>query len=210
MKADGSSVRRLTYSGGYAPAWSPDGRQILFVRGLDGEDVLCVMNADGSNVAVLAEGMRDPSWSPDGKRIACHSRSNNIHVMDADGSGLKRLTDDFVSTHARWSPDSTKLAFQSRRTGYYQGCLMNANGSSQTRISDYPAHETHFSWSPDGTRILFNSSRGRGDDEDLYLMEYHEDAEGNPIVSQPHVILDDDTSDNDDTSDIYATWGARR
>ena len=62
-----------------------------------------------------------PSWSPDGGRIAFDSlRDGNgeIYVMNADGSGQTRLTDDpGFDGSASWSPDGSRIAFQSFRDG---------------------------------------------------------------------------------------------
>jgi hypothetical protein len=55
------------------PEYSPDGTKILFIAGSGYIGQLAVMNADGSNVRMLADHNYDiyssPSWSPDGKWI---------------------------------------------------------------------------------------------------------------------------------------------
>jgi TolB protein len=51
MNADGSGKRRLTRNSAndYHPAWSPDGRRVVFVRARpEGDEAIYVMNADGS------------------------------------------------------------------------------------------------------------------------------------------------------------------
>ena len=56
-----------------APAWSPDGRTIVFVSWRDGNGEVYAMDADGSTPRNLtrnpAKDVR-PAWSPDGRRIA--------------------------------------------------------------------------------------------------------------------------------------------
>jgi TolB protein len=105
--ADGRDDRSLTdpqsaHDG--SPAWSPDGRDIVFVRGSatsedDGHPIdprLWIMHADGTaqrklTRAAMAEDL--PAWSPDGKRIAFTRGSyGDVYVVRRDGSHPVRLT----------------------------------------------------------------------------------------------------------------------
>tara|TARA_Y100000817_G_scaffold294564_1_gene268568 strand:+ start:354 stop:1253 length:900 start_codon:yes stop_codon:yes gene_type:complete len=107
-----------------------------------------------------------PAWSPDGTKIAFATlrhydddgceRCIEIYSMNIDGSGLTRLTDSsslslipFVITEVnrqqkkpRWSPDGTKIAFESYRTNKWEIYVMDADGSNQTQITTY-AGETY-------------------------------------------------------------------
>ena len=119
MKPDGSKQTRLTRSAeeDRGPSWSPDGSKILFERGRPRD--IYVMSADGTGETRLtADPAWDfvPQWSPDGSLIAFvrvipgpgdspHGGDEEIFVMNADGSGVKRLTDSLGVDYAPlWRP----------------------------------------------------------------------------------------------------------
>jgi Tol biopolymer transport system component len=85
-----------------------------------------------------------------------------IYVMNADGSGQTQLTyNDAFDGYPAWSPDRTKIAFQSDRE-WANGAIyvMNADGTDQHSITTSPGyHEGQPAWSPDGTKIAFVSDR---------------------------------------------------
>src|SRR5437660_7155002 len=189
MSADGSGLRQLTNSAGSGTdfvAWSPDGRKILFQR-----DGIYVMNADGSGVHNLTnDGAVNRfvpganAWSPDGSKIAFKSdrdggvdHSFQIYVMNADGSGVRRLTNIGVSQLqtccATWSPDGARIAFVSTGDIY----AINADGSALHNLTNNPRDYWFPKWSPDGTKILFYSNPPNGL-LDLYVMN----ADGTGLV----------------------------
>ena len=109
-----------------APAWSPDGRTIVFVSWRDGNGEVYAMDADGSGPRNLTQNpAKDvrPAWSPDGRSIAFVSRRDSqseIYVMNADGSGKRNLTRDRANDdYPTWSPDGRRIAFL-RATGQLQ------------------------------------------------------------------------------------------
>jgi uncharacterized repeat protein (TIGR01451 family) len=182
MDADGSDQKLLT-SFGYSPAWSPDGTRIVFACG-----GICVMNADGSDRTQLTSGLDDyPSWSPDGTTIAFERFADtgggfggsDIYVMNADGSGQTRLTDggaSFLNEAPDWSPDGTKIAFETTRDGRGEIYVMNPDGSDVTRVTfsggnEFPA------WSPDGTKIAFDGGASVADST-IHVM----DADGSGVT----------------------------
>lgn len=83
-----------------------------------------------------------------------------ICVMNADGSNLKRLTNDLtMDCNPASSPNGSKIAFQSNRDGNYEIYVMNVNGGDLTRLTAHPGSDWHPVWSPDGSKIAFQSTR---------------------------------------------------
>jgi len=118
----------------------------------------------------------DPAWSPDGSRIAyVTDRDGNaeLYVMNADGSGARRLTNT-IATEASpaWTPDG-RIVFASNASGTGTGTfhiwIMNADGSGARQLTDGPYSDFQPAVSPDGKTIAFASDRDR--DYNIYLMD---------------------------------------
>jgi TolB protein len=172
MNADGSGQENLTRqpASDSHPSWSPDGRKLGFVSRRDGNAEIYVMNADGSGLRNLTRTPTDdlgPAWSPDGRAIAfvkkkcvpnprdtrCGwSYETYLYVVNADGSGLRRLTKNQGHVfnakifNASWSADG--------KTIRYAGYLVYADGSGSAK--QLPRNVPIVGvWSPDGQRIAY-------------------------------------------------------
>lgn len=77
--------------------------------------------------------------------------------MNADGSGLLRLTDNPGPDVApAWAPDGQGVAFVAEAEGVEQLFLMRPDGAERRQITSLPAGARWPTWSPDGTRVAFD------------------------------------------------------
>lgn len=69
--------------------------------------------------------------------------------MDADGGNLTHLTDAPAFEYASvWSPDGTRIVFQSSLEGTSEIYRMNADGGGLTNLTNNPADDRSPAWSP--------------------------------------------------------------
>jgi TolB protein len=142
---------------------------ILFTGDDRGTLDLYSVGADGSGVRQLTSDPQaewSPSASPDGRRIAftrdtgetCghvfYAQGDEIYVMDADGSGVTRLTDNcpHADYEPAWSPSGQRLAF------VHDGDIwtMKADGTDRVALTCTDEYgDSEPDWSPDGSLIAF-------------------------------------------------------
>lgn len=138
---------------------APD--RIAFTRLADSGSSVATIDPATGRVRTLAAGRgrfdSEPAWSPDGRRLA-FARSTDgrrrlrLHVMRADGSGVRRITDGRFDDRPAWSPDGRWIAFQST-TGIR---LVRPDGTGARRLPGSGAGDARPAWSPGG-RISFTT-----------------------------------------------------
>ena len=181
MNPDGSQQVNLTQhpAEDYGPAWSPNGKQILFSSNRT-EDLfdLYLMNADGTKVRKVFKDnqyRRDPAWSTDGKHIVYAQAAKRkavlpdgtllaptaeltLYIATPNGTSVEKLTKGFDPS---WSPDGDEIVYV-------------VTGLDHTPLGVYDvATRTHKvlnpnelpwtmspAWSPQGEKIAFAKLHG--------------------------------------------------
>lgn len=121
---------------------------IAYTRVVDGEDdPLCLINTDGTGFTKMDTGASmalEAAWSPDGRKLAYVESGAEIHwgttilwIINADGSGKKKLADGMMPT---WSPDGKQLAFNNFIMDASGGAaplyVINADGTHRKNLGE--------------------------------------------------------------------------
>jgi WD40 repeat protein len=128
-----------------------------------------------------------------GGRIAfVSSRDGNseIYVVNADGTGLTRLTDDpAVDAYPAWSPDGSRIAFSSTRDGHYNIYVMNADGTGVTQLTTSTGSVRSQAPAWCGTKIAYMSDDYLGSFPDVYVM--NDDGSGQTRLTLDNAAFDE-------------------
>jgi TolB protein len=159
------------------PAWSRDGRRLVFIGGtnragerdISGNDALYVSSADGSHTRRVTSGRwreAGPAWSPDSRRIvftraAVRGSGSSLWTVAASGGRARRLTYGNVDLEPSWSPDGRWIAFLRVDARTYQSALwtVRPDGSGLHRILPGLKNGSEPVWSPRGDRLLLEDGR---------------------------------------------------
>ncbi len=174
-------VRRLTFGldGILSPSFSPDGNRLVFV-GLDGgRSDLFLTDVEGQKLERLTQDRfadRDPAWSPDGRYVAFTTdRGPRTNFRTLEFGDFKIATYDLETEQIRvlpgqsgknvnpqWSPDGTKIAFVSDRSGISNLFMVDVATAEAfqltnllTGVSGITESSPPITWSNNGKRLLF-------------------------------------------------------
>jgi dipeptidyl aminopeptidase/acylaminoacyl peptidase len=176
LSMNGGEAKRVTNlkNGVSLFRWSPDGTRLLVVSRIGPSDSRIGDSRDRSDVRHYKNSsykFNDTGWFDD--------RRTHLWVIDVKSGNAKQITsgDDWNDSDPQWSPDGTRIAFVSNRTGkeYDENrntdvWVINADGSGTlTKISDHDEADNQPRWSPDGKWIAFTGEVHDRDHPKIFL-----------------------------------------
>jgi TolB protein len=164
--------RRVSSGGGtnITPAFSPDGKTLVYASGLDGVDLLSmqVVGGEAARRVTVGRGSTNasPTFSPDGRRVAFTSNRTGhaeIYITDSDGADTELLTtsgfgDQLYRADPSWSPDGRFVAFSTQVEGRFQIATIALRDRSVKQHTIDGVNQDP-SWSPDARHLVFASTR---------------------------------------------------
>jgi dipeptidyl aminopeptidase/acylaminoacyl peptidase len=163
-RLDGSdrvSLGRATYLA--RASWSPDGARVAYTApsaNPNEADVL-VARIDGTETHRVATGFY-PAWAPTGERIvyvAGQYGKNELHLVDADGSGDVRLASGGVDYAPSWSSNELWLALVHQSPGEF-GSTLEVVAVDGSRVAAFHVTPNDYAWSPNGGAIAYSNASG--------------------------------------------------
>jgi Tol biopolymer transport system component len=153
--------------GAQAPAISRKGERLAFVTRLSDTNLWRAELGPDAKLRPITNSIQPdsgPQISPDGKWVAFRSiRSgfDEVWISSADGSNSRQLTSMNGPTtgSARWSPDGTKVVFDSRPDGNGDIFTVAVSGGAPVQVTREKSNDVLPSWSRDGRFIYFTSDR---------------------------------------------------
>ena len=201
---------------GWAPAWTEDGHEIVFLSPGQGLWRIGVSGSDTRSAEPARLPFGDsagwPAISRRGHRLAYSNesfRNSSIWRMAVpsgasarDGRIVGSFNRSFISSTQRdgapqFSPDGTRIAFVSERSGQNEIWVCNSDGSSPLQLTSLHGVTTP-RWSPDGSRIAFDSDAAG--EFDIWVIGADG---GKPVRMTPDPANDGDPSWSHDGRWIY-------
>jgi len=128
-----------------------------------------------------------------GEIVVTSTRSGRLQLYAAERANLaqlrKVLDDSSTASEPAYSPDGSRLAFVSTRDGQPEIYVMDADGTSPSRLTNAPGADGAPSFTADGRAVVFHSPRAG-----------HRQIFVQPITSSDAIQLTQEPSDNSQPS----------
>jgi Tol biopolymer transport system component len=180
VPVSGGRPRRLTSDGRSLDglAWTADGREIVFSSNRGGLWRLWRVAVSGGTpepVNGVGDGASSPAIAPRGNRLAYLHLRADANLWRTPGprwrgrrpapAQMKVIASSRTDGEGTFSPDGTRIAFASDRSGSAEVWISNSDGTNQVQLTSLKAAQLGSpSWSPDGRTIAFDARlEGHGD-----------------------------------------------
>ncbi|WP_392567113.1 Tol-Pal system beta propeller repeat protein TolB [Utexia brackfieldae] len=152
-----------------SPAWSPDGKKLVYVTFEGGHSSLVMKTLETGaleTIAAFPQHNGAPAFSPDGRKLAfalSKDGSLNIYVMDMQTRNITRVTSGRSNdTEPSWMPDNQTLVYTSDQAGRPQLYTININGGTPQRLTWDGLQNQDPSVSPDGRFVAMITTTPNG------------------------------------------------
>lgn len=171
IPTDGGSVRRLTFDNRYTAAhgWSADGKQIVFSTNRSGRLELWRIDSSGGSAVragLAGEGANFLAIARQGRRLAYSQWFADVNIWRVELSPERHPDRPIIAStrsdiSPAFSPDGSRVAFRSDRSGATEIWIARADGSDQQQLTSFGGPMTGSpAWSPDGSTLAFDSRPG--------------------------------------------------
>ncbi|HLW51810.1 MAG TPA: protein kinase [Candidatus Angelobacter sp.] len=175
-----ATLSQVTFAGGVEeyPAWSPDGKELLYSRDVRGTHKIFRKDLASGQDSQLTSGDFDelqPAWSPDGKRVAfVRAQQPGVKLQPGDVFGSFQDGDVWMldlgpnkesklvekAFNPAFSPDGKRLAVDASWAGPRRIWVLDSEGHNPQQVTTDTSEEAaHIApaWSPDGNKIVFQN-----------------------------------------------------
>jgi Tol biopolymer transport system component len=175
----GGPARRLTTEERpvTAVAFSPDGHSILYSADRWSGPGLWKVAVDGGAITRVGEvdrPLHGLAAGPSGALLVAEDAQSDIDVWAVDASGGKAsaaIVSTRVDALPSVSPDGSRIAFQSDRSGTMEVWAADRDGTNSVRLTNLKANAAGPQWSPDGGRIAFIGRPGGASHTGIYVLD---------------------------------------
>jgi len=187
----------------FGPAWSPDGREVVFTTNMTGRFNLWKVPASGGWPIQLLESEDRQSgavWSPDGKWIVFEQDFGGGELYDlfavpSDGGELINLTNtpEVSESDAQWSPDGSMLAisYRPKSSSTSDVALLDWKTKKVRKLTDEQTRNREWYqsiWSADGKNLYANRANAGFTDSDVYRIDVATGKQENLTPHQGDIV----------------------